>query len=110
MVTKTPTSGGMVKVLTLMEHLVYEVHDPHNYIMPDGISDITAIKLEQMGKDKVKITKYGEAPRGKARPENLKLCVAYNDGFISSAYDKTKLRKLVNLIVETSILTGHANE
>ena len=82
-VTKTPTSGGMMKVLTAMEHLVYEVHDPHNYIMPDGISDITAIKLEQIGKDKVKITKYGDAPRGKARPENLKLCLAYNDGWIA---------------------------
>jgi hypothetical protein len=82
-VTKTPTSGGIIKVLSAMEHLVYEVHDPHNYIMPDGISDITAIKIEQIGKDRIKITKAGDAPRGKARPETLKLCLAYNDGWIA---------------------------
>ena len=82
-VTKTSTSGGLVRELSLKEHLVYEVHDPHNYIMPDGIADITTIKLEQVGKDRVKISKLGDAPRGKARPEMLKLCLAYNDGFIS---------------------------
>ena len=82
-VTKTSTSGGMIKVLTAMEHLVYEVHDPHNYIMPDGISDITALHIAQIGKDRIKVTRAGAAPRGKARPETLKLCVAYNDGFIA---------------------------
>jgi hypothetical protein len=82
-VTKTPNSGGAIRVLTLKEHLVYEVHDPHNYIMPDGIADITAIKLEQIGKDRVKISKFGDAPRGKRRPDTLKLCLAYNEGFIS---------------------------
>jgi hypothetical protein len=82
-ITKTPNSGGAIRVLTLKEHLVYEVHDPHNYIMPDGIADITAVKLEQVGKDRVKISKFGDAPRGKRRPDTLKLCLAYNEGFIS---------------------------
>lgn len=82
-VTKTETSGGLVQSLTLKEHLVYEVHDPHNYIMPDGICDLTQIKLEDIGPNKVKVTKWGDKPRGKPRPENLKLCMAYNDGFIS---------------------------
>lgn len=82
-VTKTATSGGLIRELTLKEHLVYEVHDPHNYIMPDGIADITTIKLTQVGKDRVKISKLGAAPRGKRRPDTLKLCLAYNDGFIS---------------------------
>jgi hypothetical protein len=82
-ITKTPTSGGLIRELSLKEHLVYEVHDPHNYLMPDGIADITAIKLEQIGKDRVKMSKFGDAPRGKRRPDNLKLCFAYSDGFIS---------------------------
>ena len=82
-ITKTPNSGGLVRELSLKEHLVYEVHDPHNYIMPDGIADITTIKLEQVGKDRVKISKLGDAPRGKRRPDMLKLCLAYDDGYIS---------------------------
>ena len=82
-VTKTDTSGGLVRVLSMKEHLVYEVHDPHNYIMPDGIADITTIHLEQIGKDTVRISKLGDAPRGKRRPDMLKMGLVYDDGFIS---------------------------
>lgn len=79
----TPTSGGIMTELTLKEHLLYEVHDPHNYLMPDGIGDISTIKLKQTGKNRVRMTKFGDVPRGKARPEKLKLCIAYQDGYIS---------------------------
>jgi len=82
-ITKTPNSGGGIRVLTLKEHLVYEVHDPHNYLMPDGIADITTIKLEQIDKDVVRVSKLGDASRGKKRPDTLKFCLAYNDGYIS---------------------------
>jgi hypothetical protein len=82
-VTKTDTSGGLVKDLTLKEHLVYEVHDPKNYIMPDGICDLTQITLENIGPNQVRIGKVGDKSRGKPRPENLKFCMAYNDGYIS---------------------------
>ncbi len=82
-VTKTDTSGGLVKDLTLKEHLVYEVHDPENYIMPDGICDLTQITLENIGPNQVRIGKVGDKSRGKPRPENLKFCLAYNDGYIS---------------------------
>lgn len=80
-IQKAPDTGGLVSEWTLKEHLLYEVHDPHNYIMPDGIADITAINLTQVGENRVKVSRAGDRPRGKARPATLKLCLAYMDGY-----------------------------
>ena len=51
--------------------------------MPDGIGAITALKLEQLAEDQVRITRYGDKPRGKPRPDTLKFCLAYADGHMS---------------------------
>ena len=78
-VTKIPGTGGVLNEWTIKEHLVYEVHDPSNYFMPDGIADFTTLKVEEAGKERVKVTGCS----GKPRPENLKLCVGYEDGWIA---------------------------
>jgi len=77
-VTKTPDSGGIVNTWTVKEHLLYEVMDPHNYLMPDGIGDFSTIKLEEVGRNRVKVSNMS----GKKRPDTLKLCIGYRDGFI----------------------------
>jgi len=77
-VTKTPDSGGIVNNWTVKEHLLYEVMDPHNYLMPDGIGDFSTIKLEEVGRNRVKVSNMS----GKKRPDTLKLCIGYRDGFI----------------------------
>ena len=98
-ITKVKGSGGLAKVGTFKEHLVYEVHDPNNYLMPDGIGVVTALNLEQIADDQVRITRYGDKPRGKPRPEKLKFCFAYADGYMQEyimivpgpgAYDMAK--------------------
>lgn len=78
-ITKVPGPGGLVKSWTIKEHLVYEVHDPANYIMPDGIADFTTVQLEDVGENMVKATGI----RGKPRPENLKFMMGYDDGYIA---------------------------
>lgn len=77
--TKLPGTGGMINEWTVKEHLVYEVHDPANYLMPDAIADFTGLKVEEVGKDKVKVS----GCIGKPRPKSLKLCIAFEDGWIS---------------------------
>lgn len=77
-ITKTPGSGGIVNEWTVKEHLLYEVHDPANYIMPDGIADFTTIHLEEEGRNRVKVTNMG----GKPRPDTLKVCIGFKDGYI----------------------------
>jgi hypothetical protein len=94
-ITKAPGSGGLVNQWTVKEHLVYEIHDPRNYLMPDGIADFTTLNLEEIGKDQVRITGMS----GKPRPDTLKVGLGYEDGFIGEgiiffswpdAYEKAK--------------------
>lgn len=77
-ITKIDGPGGLVNAGTVKEHLVYEVHDPYNYLMPDGIADFASAKLEQLGPNQVKVSNL----KGKTRPNTLKVCMGYQDGFI----------------------------
>lgn len=94
-IEKVPGSGGVVNEWSIKEQLMYEVHDPKNYIMPDGIADFTTIKLEDLGNNRVKLSNMS----GKPRPEKLKVQIGYQDGWIGegqiyfswpNAYEKAK--------------------
>jgi hypothetical protein len=80
-ITKPAGSGRMVTEWTVKEHLVYEVHDPKHYIMADGISDLTGATLKTLGPDRVQVTGF----RGTPRPDTLKLCLGYEDGWIGES-------------------------
>ena len=77
-ITKTQGSGGIVNPWTVKEHLLYEIMDPANYMMPDGIADFTALHLIEEEKNRVRVTNM----KGKKRPDTLKVCIGYRDGFI----------------------------
>jgi hypothetical protein len=77
-ISKLPGSGGRVDQFTIKEHLLYEINDPRRYIMPDGIADFTSLALDEVGRDKVRLTNMTGAPQ----PELLKLVVGYEDGWI----------------------------
>ncbi len=79
--SKIPGSGGRLDQFTVKEHMVYEIHDPRNYIMPDGIADFTSLKLEETGPDRVRISNV----RGQPAPEMLKLVIGYQDGWIGES-------------------------
>jgi len=80
-ITKAPDTGGLVCDWTVKEHLVYEVLDPRHYIMPDGVADFTSVTLEEVGENRVKVSRA----KGEPRPKDLKLCIGYKDGFIGEA-------------------------
>lgn len=77
-VTKVEGTGGVVNVPICTEHMIYEVHDPAHYITPDVVVDFTTVKLEQVGKDRVKIS----GARGKPAPSSLKVSIGVKEGFI----------------------------
>jgi hypothetical protein len=77
-ITKTQGSGGIVNPWTVKEHLLYEIMDPANYMMPDGIADFTALHLIEEEMNRVRVTNM----KGKKRPDTLKVCIGYRDGFI----------------------------
>jgi hypothetical protein len=77
-ITKVASSGGAVTAATCKEQLLYEVHDPSAYLQPDVIADVTQVRIEEIGPDRVLVT----GARGRARPEHLKVSVGYLDGYI----------------------------
>jgi hypothetical protein len=76
--TKLPGTGGAVTLQTVKEQLLYEVHDPANYLTPDVVVDFTTTRLEQVGPDRVRVSGVG----GKPRPETLKVSIGCAEGFI----------------------------
>lgn len=102
--TKTKNSGGKISRDTLREQLVYEIHDPANYITPDVTVDLTEIKLTDIEENKVSCS----GVKGKPRPDKLKLTIGQMEGYITEqffffsypfAYEKaTKFIEAVNKI------------
>jgi hypothetical protein len=78
-ITKAPDTGGIVNQWTVKEQLLYEVLDPYNYYMPDGIANLGSVTVEEVGANRVKVTGF----RGKPRPDTLKLCIGYSDGWVA---------------------------
>jgi hypothetical protein len=77
-ITKVADSGGAVTARTCKEQLLYEVHDPTRYIQPDVTADFSQVKVEEVGKDRVRIS----GGRGTNRPATLKVSVGYVDSYI----------------------------
>ncbi|HEX6799122.1 MAG TPA: acyclic terpene utilization AtuA family protein [Ktedonobacterales bacterium] len=75
-VTKTPGTAGRVSVETVKEQLLYEMHDPRAYVTPDVVADITALRLENAGPDRVRV--WGV--KGHPRTDTLKVNVARMEG------------------------------
>ena len=76
--TKVAGTGGAVNLMTVKEQLLYEVHDPANYLTPDVVVDFTTTRLEQMGPDRVRVSGIG----GKPRTPTLKVSIGCTEGFI----------------------------
>lgn len=80
-ITKTNTTSGKVTTDTCKEQLIYEIHNPKEYMTPDGIADFTTISLKEIEKNKVFLT----GATGKEKPATLKVSMGYKDCFIAEA-------------------------
>jgi hypothetical protein len=79
-ITKHDGTGGAVTVDTVTAQLVYEIQTT-KYLNPDVTVDLTSLRLEQVGDDRVAVTGVS----GSAPPEQLKVCLNYVAGFRNSA-------------------------
>lgn len=75
--TKHEGTGGLVTVQSISEQLLYEIGDPTNYVTPDCIADFTTIRLEQIGKDRVRV----HGVKGKPNTPLYKVSMSYSDGY-----------------------------
>jgi len=77
-VTKVEGAGGMVTPHTCAEQIIYEIHDPSNYITPDVIADFKQVKFTQIAEDVVKV----EGATGYPKTDSFKCSIGYRDCFI----------------------------
>ena len=77
-ITKPPGTGGLVSRATVIEQLIYEVHDPHNYLTPDVVLDLGDVEVTDVGMNRVGVS----GARGKAPPATLKATVCVDAGWL----------------------------
>ncbi|MDB5633539.1 MAG: hypothetical protein JWR49_2394, partial [Tardiphaga sp.] len=77
-ITKVEGSGGAVTEATCKEQLLYEVHDPANYIQPDVVADFSKVTVRQIGPDRVSIS----GATGRPATATFKTSVGYIDSYI----------------------------
>ena len=77
LITKHAGTGGIVSVDSVKEQLLYEIGDPKQYITPEVVADFASIKLEQAGKNSVRVFDI----KGQAPTEFYKVSMAYFDGY-----------------------------
>ena len=98
-VTKHAGTGGAVTVRTVKEQLVYEMGDPRAYVTPDVIADFGTIRLEQAGRDRVRV--WGI--RGRPAPASLKVSCSYFDGWKASG---TLIISAPEAVAKARVLAG----
>ena len=76
--SKVDGTGGAITRMTVKEQMLYEVHDPANYITPDVIVNFTTATIEEIGPDRVRVANIG----GKPRTPTLKVSIGCTEGFI----------------------------
>ncbi|WP_175872947.1 acyclic terpene utilization AtuA family protein [Burkholderia sp. BCC0397] len=110
-ITKVPHAGGRVSAATCKEQLLYEIHDPARYLQPDVVADFMRVAVAEEAIDRVRVT----GGRGTARPDTLKVSVAYVDGWIGEGQISyggpgalSRARLALDIVRERLALTGVA--
>lgn len=81
-ITKPEGTGGLVSFGTCAEQMLYEVSDPAAYLVPDASCDFSQVTMKELGKDRVLV----RGAIGNPRPEKLKACATWDDGWRAVAY------------------------
>ncbi|BFM07035.1 acyclic terpene utilization AtuA family protein [Halioxenophilus aromaticivorans] len=100
-ISKPKGTGGRISRDVLKEQLLYEIHDPTCYIVPDVIVDMSQVDLIDIGEDEVEL--FGI--KGRPAPESLKLIMGLPGGWMASGqvsfswpYAMEKAEKTVDII------------
>jgi len=80
-ITKPPGTGGLVSSRTVKEQLLYEIHDPAAYLTPDVVLDLSSVRVECAGHNRVRVS----GARGRPRPPTLKAMVSFPGDWLGEA-------------------------
>jgi hypothetical protein len=76
-VTKHDGTGGLVDKSTVTHQLLYEMGDPVRYLGPDCTADFTSARLDEVGKDRVRVS----GVRGGPPTDTYKVSISYQNGY-----------------------------
>src|SRR3546814_16121774 len=94
-----PRRSSVLRHRTVKEQLRYEVPDPAAYLTPDVTLDITGVRVEEIGRDRVRLT----GARGRPRPPTLKATVSFEGGWLGEgeiSYAGPNARRRAELAIE----------
>jgi len=77
--TKPAGTDGIVSFGSVAEQLCYEIQDPGAYHVPDVACDFTSIRIEEVGKDMVRVS----GGRGQPPTDTYKVCATVPDNLVS---------------------------
>lgn len=78
---KPQGTGGCITTATVTEQLLYEIHNPAQYLTPDVVADITQAEVIEIAKNRVRL----QGVIGHPRPATLKVNVCYATGWFAEA-------------------------
>jgi hypothetical protein len=78
-ITKADETGGLVSERTVKEQLLYELHDPSAYLVPDVTLDVTGVDVRAEAPGRVRVA----GARGRERPPTLKVTVSAENGYLA---------------------------
>lgn len=81
-ITKPEGTGGLVNRQTVTEQLLYEMHDPSAYLVPDVVLDCTNLQATETGPDRVEIT----GAKGHPAPDTLKCTICVDGGWLGESF------------------------
>ena len=80
-ITKADHTGGIVNRATVIEQLLYEVHNPRAYLTPDVTVDLSGIEITEIARNRLKVTgAIGHPP-----PDTLKATLCVDGGWLGEA-------------------------
>lgn len=80
-VTKPSGTGGLIAPQCVAEQMLYEIHDPAAYLLPDVVCDFTQVQITQADAEHVRV----QGARGLPPPADYKVSATYIDGYKVSA-------------------------
>ena len=80
-ITKPEGTGGLISPATVTEQLLYEMHDPSRYLVPDVTADVTQMTVTQDASNRIRVA----GVKGSLPPETLKITVCVEGGWLAEA-------------------------